>query len=434
MDTESFLLIIFKLLCVFVLIFFNAFFVCGEFAFVKARKTRMEELEDKGVPKARDVLFGIEHLDMYLSVCQLGVTLSSLGLGWLGEPAISSLIRPLLSFCGIGETAIKSISVIVGFIIITFLHVVFGELAPKNMAMQKAEKMVLSMAPAMKFFYHIFYPFVILLNSMASVVTKMLKIKPATKKELTLSSEELKLIVEDSQEGGHIEEHEEEIIQNVLDFDEKTVKDVMTPWPDVATLEENQTLEEIIPLTEKGKYSRYPVLDSEDRIMGILHLKDAFFADRKAKCGELITEALFVPEIMSVEKLLDKFRTSHRQIGIAIDEYGIYAGIVTMEDVLEELVGEIQDEFNNETENIVFQNGIYSISGKTDIDEMCEKLAIDYNREEQDISTAAGFVIDILGVIPKNGDTFEYGKYRWTVSDMDGQRILNIKAEKKEEK
>lgn len=228
-----------KLVFVAILIYFNAVFVCAEFAFVRARKTRMEELDDEGVSGAKTVLFGLNHLDAYLSVCQLGITLTSLGLGWLGEPAISALFRPLLTACGLGDMAIKSVSVIIGFIIITFLHVVFGELAPKSIAIQKSEKMVLSLAPFMKFFYYVFYPFVIGLNSAANVAIKILGVKPAGKKEQTLSAEEIKLIVEDSHEGGHIEGQEEEIIQNVLDFDEKIIRDIMTHRLDVKSVEAN---------------------------------------------------------------------------------------------------------------------------------------------------------------------------------------------------
>lgn len=421
-----------KLLCVILLIYFNAVFVCAEFAFVKARKTRMEELFENGNQKAKEVLFGISHLDAYLSVCQLGITLTSLGLGWLGEPAVSSLFRPLLKLLGMSDSAIKSFSVIIGFVIITFLHVVFGELAPKNIAIQKAEQMVLSLAKLMKFFYYLFYPFVISLNCAANSIIKILKIKPATKKEMTLSGEELKLIVEDSQEGGHIEEKEEEIIQNVLDFDETEVRDVMTPWPDVTTLYSDQTLSEIMPIAEKHKYSRYPVLDGEDRVIGILHLKDAFFADKDKKCGDIATEPVFVPENLSIETLLEKFRHRHRQIAVAVDEYGISLGIVTMEDILEELVGEIQDEFNNESDPLVEKDGVFYISGKMDAEEMCEKLNIEYDCHEEDIATSAGFIINNIGLIPKVGDCFKFSGYKWTVTDMDGQRILRIKAEKQE--
>ena len=432
MDTDIFSVLI-SLLCVFVLLFFNGVFVCAEFAFVKARKTRMEELKDKGEKRAAKVLFGIDHLDAYLSVCQLGITLTSLGLGWLGEPALSALLRPLFSLLGMSDTAIKSVSVIAGFIIITFLHVVFGELAPKNIAIIKSENMVLSLASMMKFFYYLFYPFVIALNGTANSITKIFRIKPPSKKETTLSSEELKLIIEDSQEGGHIEEREEEIIQNVLDFDEKTVKDIMTPRPDVAFLESEMKISEILPVVKEKLFTRYPVTDSEDRIVGVLHLKDAFCTEKDVPVKKISAEPLFVPELMSVESLLDKFKASHKQIAIVIDEYGIYSGIVTMEDVLEEIVGEIQDEFSNEADPVTEKDGVFYISGKTDIEEMCEKLDMEYDSDRQDISTAAGFVIDIMGVIPKTGDTFEYGNYKWTVLNMDSQRIVRIKAQKQGE-
>ena len=425
-----------KLACVVILIFFNAVFVCAEFAFVRARKTRMEELDDEGVSGAKTVLFGLNHLDAYLSVCQLGITLTSLGLGWLGEPAISALFKPLLNACGLGEVAVKSVSVIIGFLIITFLHVVFGELAPKSIAIQKSEKMVLDLAPFMKFFYYIFYPFVIALNSAANVAIKILRIKPAGKKEQTLSAEELKLIVEDSHEGGHIEGQEEEIIQNVLDFDEKIIRDIMTHRLDVESVDAKEKLSEIVSLVSETKFTRYPVLDEEDKVIGVLHIKDAFCSDKDLTCKDIAQDPMFVPEIMPIETLLDRLKENHKQMAIVVDEYGFYQGIVTMEDVLEELVGEIQDEFNDEDALIAEKDGVISILGKMNIDEMCEALDLKYDYDDQDISTVAGFVIDVMNKIPKKGETFKYGGYDWTVSEVEDQRIIKVIAKreiKKEE-
>ncbi|MBQ7256544.1 MAG: HlyC/CorC family transporter [Abditibacteriota bacterium] len=417
------------------MIYFNAVFVCAEFAFVRARKTRMEELDDEGVAGAKTVLFGLNHLDAYLSVCQLGITLTSLGLGWLGEPAVSALLRPLFDTCGLGEVAVKSVSVIVGFIIITFLHVVFGELAPKSIAIQKSEKMVLSLAPFMKFCYYIFYPFVIGLNSAANVAIKILRVKPAGKKEQTLSAEEIKLIVEDSHEGGHIEGQEEEIIQNVLDFDEKIIRDIMTHRLDVKSVEANEKLSDIVPLVSEAKFTRYPVLDEEDKVIGVLHIKDAFCSDKDLTCEDIAQDPMFVPEIMPIETLLDRLKENHKQMAIVVDEYGFYQGIVTMEDVLEELVGEIQDEFNDEDALIAEKDGVITVLGKMNIDEMCEALDLKYDYDDQDISTVAGFVIDVMNKIPEKGETFKYGGYDWTVSEVEDQRIIKVtaKREKSEE-
>lgn len=426
---DTFILII-DLLCVVLLIFFNAVFVCAEFAFVKARKTRMEELDDKGDRRAKSVLFGIDHLDMYLSVCQLGITLTSLGLGWLGEPAVSSLIRPLLRLLGMSDSGVKSISVIVGFIIITFLHVVFGELAPKNIAIQKAESMVLGLSGMMKFFYILFYPFVIALNSAANGICKLLRIKPQSDKENSLSSEELKLVVEQSHEGGHIEEAEEEFIQNVLEFDEKIVRDIMTPRIDTVCVNGDDKLPDIVSVVKEKKFTRYPVIDEDSKVLGVLHLKDAFCESEEKTCKDICQEPLYVPENMNLEVLLDKLKENHKQIAIVVDEFGDYSGIVTMEDVLEELVGEIQDEFNNETAPIVKKDNYYIVKGKMNIDEMCEELDLNYDYDDNDVSTVAGFALDILGDIPKRGDTFEKGQYKWTVLEMVDQRITKLKAEK----
>jgi len=431
---EAFLAI-FNLIFVAVLVFLNALFVCAEFSFVKVRATRIHELADKGSAMARLALFGIEHLDAYLSVCQLGITLTSLGLGWIGEPAFARLLSPLFNLFNFSQATIHSMSVIFGFAIITFLHVVFGELAPKSIAIQKAEKMVLILSPMMRFFYFIFYPLVSLLNNTSNSILKIFKIPPATDGEHSHTTEELKMLVDDSYEGGHIEENEQEIIQNVLSFDEKTVRDIMTPRLDVVSINSGDKLSDIVSIVQKNKFTRYPIVEEDsEKVIGILHLKDAFGVEIDEPVINIARDITIIPEFMTLEKLLKKFQETRQQMALVVDEYGDYQGIVTMEGVLEEIVGEIQDEFNNEEPEFVKKGDFYIISGKMPISEMCDELDLSYNYDEKDISTVAGFALDIIGEIPSVGESFEYEDYQFTVSEMDEQRLMQLKAKHKVDK
>lgn len=421
-----------KFLAAILLVILNAVFVAAEFSFVKVRHTRIQQLVDEGSFKARIADFGVRHLDAYLSVCQLGITLSSLGLGWIGEPAVSELLKPLFGVMGIGSVeAQHSISIAVGFTLITFLHVVFGELAPKTIAIQKAEKVVLNLGILMRFFYVIFFPVVIIFNGTANLVLKLLKIHPSAESEHTHTVEELKMLVEDSYASGNIDEEEQAIIRNVFHFETKNAKDIMIPRLDAVHLSVKKSFEDNLKIIKGKKHTRYPIVDEDtEKVVGIFNIKDFFDRNEDDIIGAM-REVLFVPENIALDRLLRKFQVNKQQLAVVVDEFGSYQGIISMEDVLEELVGEIKDEFDMEDENPGISHigeGVSLVSGKMSIAELEEIIDLDYDFEEKDVSTVAGFALDCMGGIPKVGDSFQFDKKDFEIVEMDEQRIISVKV------
>ena len=431
---------ILNLMVAVLLVILNGIFVAAEFSYVKVRATRMLQLISEGSFKARIAYFGVIHLDAYLSVCQLGITLASLGLGWIGEPAVARLLDPLMNSFGIvSESARHSIAVIVGFSLITFFHVVFGELAPKTLAIQKAESIVLHLGIPMKFFYYIFYPFIIVLNGTANLVIRLLKLEPASESEHSHSLEELKMLVDDSYKSGNINEGEQQMLTKVFHFESKDAKDIMIPRLDAICLHTKKTFEENLAVLKEYKHTRYPVIDDDaDKIIGVLNIKDLVGRDKEDVLS-LMRDVMFVPENMPLDKLLKKFQQNKQQMSVVVNEYGSYQGIISLEDVLEELVGEIQDEYDfEEPEIIEISTGVYKVSGKMPIAELENTIDLKYDFEEKDVSTVAGFILDCLGEIPSVGDRLIYDNKVFEVNEMDEQRILSVtistnkKVEKKD--
>ena len=428
------------------LVALNALFVAAEFSFVRVRPTRVEQLVLEGNSRAKYVSFGLNRLDGYLSVCQLGITLSSLGLGWLGEPAVGRLLESLLLTVGLrlNDAVLSSVAVIVAFLFITFLHVVFGELAPKTVAIQKAEAIALFLAWPLRVFYTLFYPGVVVFNGAANLFIRLFNVEPATESEMTHTQEELQVLITDSYKSGHIGETEQTMLQNVFYFEELVACDVMLPRPDVVFLYKHKTIEENIEIARATGHTRYPVCDeTADDILGFVHIKDLFFlafraqeaeyrnndnGTNKPSLMEVIRAVEFVPEYLPLAQLLHKFQKEKQQLAIVVDEYGINVGIVTMEDILEELVGDIQDEFDSEEPEILqADDGSFSVSGKMLIDDLASYVRLDYDEEENDYNTVAGYVIGFLNRIPEEGDEALIGGVRFDVVKMDGLRIDRLK-------
>jgi len=429
-----------KIACALLLVMLNAIFVAAEFSFVRVRPTRIEQLVDEGNSKAKYVSFGLQKLDGYLSVCQLGITLSSLGLGWLGEPALVHLLEPLIRFIGVTLPAavVSSIAVAIAFLCITFLHVVFGELAPKTVAIQKAEAMALFLALPMRFFYTIFYPGVVIFNGTANAFIRLFKIEPANEQELTHTQEELQVLITDSYKSGHIGETEQTMLQNVFYFEELVARDVMLPRPDVVFLYQHKSLQENVSIAREAGHTRYPVCDeTADDILGFVHIKDLFFmaldenlamAESGPTLTEVMREVAFVPEYLPLAQLLHKFQKDKQQLAVVVDEYGINVGIVTMEDILEELVGDIQDEFDREEPEIIqMADGTFLVSGKMLIDDLNNYMKLEYDEEETDYNTVAGYVLGSMNRIPEEGDIATIGEKQFEVLEMDGMRIDRLK-------
>jgi CBS domain containing-hemolysin-like protein len=434
-DPLSFyLFVLLKLALALALVLFNGMFVAAEFAFVKARPTRIHQLVLEGDAKAKMAQFGLDHLNAYLSVCQLGITLASLGLGWLGEPAIVSLLLPLFILLGIGSlTLIHTIAVIIAFGLITFFHVVFGELAPKSIAIQKAESLALAMAFPMRVFYFLFYPGMVLLNGTANRILKLIKLESASKAEKTHTQEELQILISQSYRGGHMGESEQKLLQNVFDFENLVACDVMVSRLDTAFLFKQQSLKQNLAIARESGHTRYPLCDeTPDKVIGLIHIKDLLYLEEGSSMDNILREIMFIPEYLPLDKLLNEFQKGKQQLAVVVDEYGINVGIVTMEDVLEELVGDIQDEFDEEEPDFVKQtDGSFLVAGRMPLDELRELIHLTSIENEHEYNTVAGYVINQFGKIPKEGDRIFSDSMAFEVIEMDGLRIDLIKITKK---
>ncbi|MDD2966405.1 MAG: hemolysin family protein [Desulfovibrionaceae bacterium] len=412
------------------LVFLNGFFVAAEFSFVKVRKTRLEILSFKGNSLAKTALFGVHNLDAYLSVCQLGITLASLGLGWIGEPAIAGLIEPLLALTAITSPAlVHSTAVVISFICITFMHVVLGELMPKSLAIQQAERMVLFLALPMKVFYYLSFPIVCIMNAVSRYSLHFFGIRSAGEAEEHHSREELRMIINNSSKDGDIVDAEGRMLNNIFDFYQKKAKDVMIHRLDVQRLEISEGVEAAIAKAKKSGHTRFPVFNKDtDQLVGFIHVKDLLHYDSSTTLRALLRTALFVQESLSTDKLLHLMQEKRQQICAVIDEYGVWQGIVTMEDLVEAIVGNIQDEFDNEAPDFVRQpDGSALVSAALSLDELEQYMPLPPEEgEEDDYKILAAHILDKLGRIPNVGDSIVLHSKLFTVAAMNRQRICRI--------
>ncbi len=423
------------LLLAFFLVIMNGVFVAAEFAFVKIRPTQVNTLVEQGKPGARLVQEAIQNLDDYLAVSQLGITLSSLGLGWIGEPAVAALIEPVLGEIFPAGT-IHLVAFALGFGFITFLHVVFGELAPKTFAIQEAERIAFLVAPLMKFFYYAFVPGIIVFNGTANYFTRLVGVSPASEGEETHTEEEIRMILTRSEETGHIDLDEVEMIEGVFELGDTVAREVMTPRPDVETVPASMPLPELRSVIANGAYTRYLVLDEGgERPLGFVHAKDLLRAsdtglgeDDTLTARDLAREVLVVPETRRIDEILAEFRTAESgQIAVVIDEWGVLEGIVTIEDILEELVGEIRDEFDTVAQEPVMEqrdDGTYVVSGGVPIHEVNARL--DTAFESDEVETIGGLVFSRLGRVPETGDQIEQEGYVLRVDAVEDTRVERL--------
>jgi CBS domain containing-hemolysin-like protein len=414
-----------------VLVSLNGFFVAAEFAIVKVRSSQIEVKVKEGVGVAVLAKHIVSHLDGYLAATQLGITLASLGLGWIGEPVVSKIIINLMNVVGVELTAelAHQIALPVAFVIITILHIVFGELAPKSMAIQRPEKVTLFIAYPLQFFFFVFRPFIWLLNGIANLLLKSIGISSVHGSEIH-SSEELKYLVEQGQQSGRIDEDEYKIIRNAFDFSEQTVKQIMVPRIQVFAVDVNsfgtKTLEKIIG----ESYSRIPVYDGNiDNILGVVYLKDVLIAALKTDkpdIRDLIRAMIIVPDSKNIGKLLNEFQVRHQQMALVVNEYGGTEGIITMEDILEELVGEIQDEFDNEIPFVEkTAEKIYQVMASASIDDINEMLPHPVSKDKK-YETLAGFLIFKFGKIPNVRERIQIDDYEFIVLKRSKSSVLLV--------
>lgn len=420
----------------FLLVFFNGFFVAAEFAIVKVRATQLEVKVKAGNRNAILSKHIVSHLDGYLAATQLGITLASLGLGWIGEPVVSKIIINLMNLFGfeIDPELAHDIALPVAFALITILHIVFGELAPKSLAIQRSVETTLFIAYPLQFFYFIFRPFVWLLNGIANFILKSLGISTVHGSDIH-SSEELQYLVRQGQKSGEIDEAEYKIIKNAFDFFEQTAKQIMVPRTQVFAIDLNKFSDATIDKIIEEGYSRIPCYDKNiDNIVGVIYLKDILIEIRKKEALDIrsiIRNMLVVPVTKSIGQLLNEFQIKHEQIALVVNEYGGTEGIITMEDILEELVGEIQDEYDNEI-SIVEKvgNNIYNVIASSTIDDINDFLPHPIEKDEQ-YETLAGFLILKFGKIPSIKekiiiDNYEYSILKKNKSSISLVEIVDI--------
>lgn len=422
--------ILLNLLLVVFLVFLNGFFVAAEFALVKVRQTRITQLVNEGNKRAGYAQKVTQKLDAYLSACQVGITLASLGLGWVGEPAIAHMIvEPLLGRFDLPAYVISTVSLGVAFAIITFLHIVLGEMAPKSLAIQKAEETALWTAGPLMVFHKMLYPVIILLNNAANGLLKMVGLEPASEHEAAHTEEEIRLLVSESHKSGHIDQTEMALVEQVFDFSETLAREVMIPRIDMVCLYTSNTFQENLEIIRSELHTRMPVADDDkDNIIGFVHSTDFYLAaltDGDVTLDKIIRPILTVPESMEISQVLRYMQKRRSQIAIVLDEYGGTSGLVTMEDILEEIVGEIQDEFDdNERPDIEKLETGMSVAGKTLLFELSDHLP--FALESDDVDTIGGWIYSKLEEEIAVGATVEWENHLFTVTEMDNHRINRL--------
>ena len=430
MDTDHSTFMIFL---AFIFIFLNAFFVLSEFSIVKVRKSKLEELIHENVPNAKLALKITNSLDTYLSATQLGITLSSLALGWIGEPAVVRLIEsPIREFFSVNDIALHTIAVGISFTFITLFHVVLGELVPKSIAIAKTEKIVLFVAKPLHAFWLLFLPFIKIFDILAKTILNIIGIKPASENEIAHSEEEIKIIAGESLKVGVLDSFENDIIQNAVDFGDTVAKEVMTPRKDMICLNKQLSFEENFKIVDNSGFTRFPYIDgSKDSVLGMIHIRDILQSDKK-DFNKIVRRILIVPENSSIASILSMMNKERISAALVIDEYGGTSGLITMEDIIEEVLGDINDEHDeSEVKFKSIKDGIYELAGTYEIEDFEEITGVDFDDDIEEI-TIGGYVFNLIGRLPKAGDKTEDENFIYEVLKMDGNIIQTLKAIKKE--
>lgn len=423
-----------NLLLVFLLVFLNGFFVAAEFSIVKIRASKIETLLGAGNKKAVYTKKILDDLNSYLSACQFGITLASLGLGWIGEPAVANILSPLFNYFAIDEVLKHTISFIVGFSLITAFHIVLGELVPKSLAILSAEKVALVSSHPLIIFYRVSYPVIWLFDKSTNFILRIFGIKNVSTHEEIHTNDEIMLLLTENYKHGLLNKEELTLVDNVFELSEKNVMSVMIPRTDMHCIYMGDDLKKIMDYVLDGKYTRYPVcLENKDNVVGFVHIRDLCkqaILNNENSIEGIMREIIFVPDTMSVNALFKRFQEEHAQIAIVIDEYGGTAGLITLEDILEELVGEIQDEFdvNDVSEIKKISETVYSVDGKVTIDRINKLLNINI---ETKVETIGGLFSLEYGSLPEAGEKITYEGYEFTIIKSDNKRALRVKIEKK---
>lgn len=423
---------IIALLIVFLLVAMNGFFVAAEFSMVKVRKSRIETLVREGSTAAKHTIKVVSNLNSYLSACQLGITLASLGLGWIGEPTIAAMITPLFSHFNVPSITIHSIAFAIGFSIITGFHIVLGELVPKSLAILNTEKISMFTALPLIIFYKTTYPIIWLFNNSTNLILRISGISQLDDHEAAHTDAEIMLLAKDSYKQGLIDKTEFTFMDNIFDFSEKSVREIMVPRTDMICFYKDDPYEKNLEIAMEEELTRYPIcLKNKDNVIGFVHIKDLYklkIQGNEKNIDKIIRDILIVPECMSISVLFKKFQLEKIQLALVVDEYGGTSGLVSLEDILEELVGEIHDEFDDETDQIEELNkGVYSINGKVLIEDVNELLNLDI--EAEGIDTIGGWLyLNIENNAPQINKRYKYYGHEFAITKCSKQRINRIKV------
>ncbi len=430
---------ILNLFLLFLLILLTAFFVASEFAIVKVRTSRIDQLLAEGDKRAASAKKVISNLDEYLSASQLGITITSLGLGWLGEPTFEQILLPIFEKLQLQESITHVLSFIISFSVVTFLHVVIGELSPKSFAIQKAEAITLAFSKPLIWFYKIMYPFIWVLNGSARFVSSLFGLKNISESEIAHSEEELRIILSESLKSGEINQSEYKYVDRIFEFDNRVAKEIMVPRTEIVSLDESATLSQVLEVVLHERYTRYPVIadGDKDHVLGLINVKELLTDCIQKKCKEekpviqYIKPVISVIETIPLHDLLLKMQKERTHMAILFDEYGGTAGLVTVEDILEEIVGEIRDEFDADELPLVqkINQDHYILDAKFLISETNDLLGTNLN--EEDVDTIGGWFLTQKFDL-KKGDVLEADGYQFIINEIEGHHIIFIEVKKAE--
>jgi CBS domain containing-hemolysin-like protein len=428
----------YSLVAVLFLLAANAFFVAAEFALVKVRGFQLNQALEEGRRTAKLSMRMHRNLDAYLAACQLGITMASLGLGWVGEPAVSALLEPSLSKLGVSEQSLHTISFLVGFLVFSSLHIVIGEQVPKTYAIRKAQPVTLALAYPLLWFYWLVFPLNWLLDRANAGVLKLIGVAEAPHHEI-ISEDEISSIVDDSEAHGEIEEKTADIIRKAFRFDDQTVREVMVPWTDVATLSLSAPPSVNQAIVIETLHSRFPVTDAAGDVIGVLATKDLITTllghedDVWSSIEDRLRPPLVIPRSLLISSLLERMRSTRTRLAIVIDEHGNYVGIVSLEDMLEEIVGEIEDEWDTDAavEAIVETSTGWDVGGQVLLSQV-ELILRQSFAPEAGVTTLGGFVMARLGRLPREGDHIQESGYDFLIVKMKRRRVDKVTISKVE--
>ena len=414
------------------LVLINGFFVAAEFALVKVRRARLEASAADGSQLARMALHVTHNLDSYLSGCQLGITLASLGLGWIGEPLVAKTLEPLFEHLGVAEQHMHVISFVIAFSIITFLHISIGEQVPKMMAIVKDQSVAQYCAPPLILFYKIFKPFIWVLNTSSNIMLRAIGINTSEAHD-EMTEEEVRLLLAEAASGGHLSDTEQVMMENILDLEDKIVRPYIVPRNQIVFLDSTRPVTENLQIAADSGHSRLPLCDGDlDHIHGIVHTKDLFAAlatnQSPDRLADLARPVMFVPESTRLDRLLQRFQRDHGHLALVVSEYGDISGMITLENVLEQVVGPIQDEFDNEQPLLRKVGGGFIADGACRLSELAEKAGLDVPPDTE-VDTIGGLLMELLGHLPTVNETVDCGEHRLTALAVETTRVISVRID-----